>query len=587
MLNTENIPKSLRARRQWVLWRTITRDGGPTKVPFSATGTPAKSNDSATWCDFSEACAVYEGGGYDGVGFMFSDADPFCGVDLDGCRDPDTGEVQKWAADIVRELATYAEVSPSQTGIKLVAIGSLPVRTGKSTKLPNETQVSIDKVPGIEMYDHGRYFALTGLRVDDMRPEPEDRTAHIKALFDRFWPAIQSPVETGSDFLAPQSVIERARQYLCKCPPAISGQGGHKTTFHTACILVKGFLLNPEQALMLLKEWNQTCVPPWNDRDLEHKIDGAKKAAGKIGYLRQVKPEKWASVEVPTYEFQHLAHRDLICIQQAAKQHIDRLRSGPVPLIQTGLPGVDDAIGGGIELGEMVIVAARPGHGKSAAALQCAHSFTAAGMPVLFVSEEMSAHALGKRLLLYASTLPHADWPESINELESHLDEFSSERAKCHIVQNCSTSAAAVAEIERAVEQHGIKVAIVDYTQLLRSPGGNMYEQVSQTSRALRGVATGSGIAVVALCQLNREVEKQLLFEPKNHYLKDSGQLEQDADVIMFLVWPHLIHKDHPASKFEIHVTKNRNREIVTRKIDCRFDPARQMIFESAEATAF
>lgn len=584
MLNTANIPKALRERRQWVLWRNVVREGTETKVPFSWNGTPAKSNDSATWCDFVEVVAVYEGGSYDGIGFMFSDADPFCGIDLDSCRNPETGEISKWAADIVRELATYAEVSPSQTGVKLVAIGSLPVRTGKNLKLPHEPQFGT-KVAGIEMYDHGRYFAMTGLRVDDHRAEPEERIALVKALYDRFWPAIQSSVDSGSEFLSPQAVIERARKYLAKLPPAISGQGGHKTTFRTACILVRGFLLNPEQAMMLLQEWNQTCVPPWSERELEHKIAGARKATGRTGYLRNARPEKWATIEVPEVDAEFLAHRELVCIQTAARQYIDRLRSGPENLIQLGLPGVDEAIGGGIDLGEMVIIAGRPSHGKSAVALQCAHHLTASGHPVLFVSEEMSARAIGKRALLYASTVPQADWNDSLEEVESHLDEFAAEREKCFIVQNCSTAMAAVAEIERAVEEHQIKVAIVDYAQLLSSPGSGLYEKVTNTSKALRGVATGCGIAVIALCQLSRQVEIEVAFEPKNHHLKDSGQLEQDADVIIFAVRPCLTAsgKGLPTDQFRFTITKNRNRETLAREVFCKFDAARQTLLPAAE----
>ena len=83
------------------------------------------------------------------------------------------------------------------------------------------------------------------------------------------------------------SAIERARRYISKCGPAISGQGGHGVTFHVAAVLVHGFALSDQDALMLLKEWNLTCQPPWKERELRHKIASAAAAqhAEPRGYL--------------------------------------------------------------------------------------------------------------------------------------------------------------------------------------------------------------------------------------------------------------------------------------------------------------
>ena len=70
-------------------------------------------------------------------------------------------------------------------------------------------------------------------------------------------------------------VVERARRYIAKCEPAISGQGGHDATFHVAAVLVWGFALGEAEALMLLREWNQVCVPPWSEGELVHKVKSA------------------------------------------------------------------------------------------------------------------------------------------------------------------------------------------------------------------------------------------------------------------------------------------------------------------------
>ncbi len=83
------------------------------------------------------------------------------------------------------------------------------------------------------------------------------------------------------------TVIERARRYIAKCPPAISGQGGHDATFHVAAVLVHGFALGDADALAVLCEWNGSCLPPWSEADLVHKVKSAAAASHSFprGYL--------------------------------------------------------------------------------------------------------------------------------------------------------------------------------------------------------------------------------------------------------------------------------------------------------------
>lgn len=71
------------------------------------------------------------------------------------------------------------------------------------------------------------------------------------------------------------SPLERARRYIAKCLPAVSGQGGHNATFHVAAVLVHGFALGEADALALLREFNQRCLPPWSEGELIHKIKSA------------------------------------------------------------------------------------------------------------------------------------------------------------------------------------------------------------------------------------------------------------------------------------------------------------------------
>jgi putative DNA primase/helicase len=145
--------QNIRDLRQWVCWRREQRDGKPTKVPYSPlTGERASSTDPNSWASYSEAVAAYKEHGYDGIGFTFTKEDDFVGIDLDNCLSPDSGEVEPWAQEIIDELDSYAEVSPSGTGVHILVRATLP--EGRNRKGP------------IEMYSHGRYFTVTGRHLE-------------------------------------------------------------------------------------------------------------------------------------------------------------------------------------------------------------------------------------------------------------------------------------------------------------------------------------------------------------------------------------------------------------------------------------
>lgn len=88
-------------------------------------------------------------------------------------------------------------------------------------------------------------------------------------------------------------IIERARRYVQKCDPAVSGQAGHNQTFHVACVLVHGFDLADADALTVLREWNGSCAPPWSEAELIHKIKTARSASHSLprGHLLRESPD--------------------------------------------------------------------------------------------------------------------------------------------------------------------------------------------------------------------------------------------------------------------------------------------------------
>ena len=171
--------RELGAWHQWVLYRIETVKAKPTKVPFQPNGRKASTTDANTWSTLDDVCRAYEAGGWDGIGFVFSENDPFVGVDIDKCRDPITGEIETWAREMIDSLDTYAEASPSGTGLHGIARGELP--PGGRKRGP------------IEMYNRDRYFTITGNLLAGAPTTIEDRTQELATLHAETFPEKTKP----------------------------------------------------------------------------------------------------------------------------------------------------------------------------------------------------------------------------------------------------------------------------------------------------------------------------------------------------------------------------------------------------------
>jgi primase-polymerase (primpol)-like protein len=146
-VRAENIPGELKARPQWVNYKAIQKpDGRLDKVPYTpGADRKASTTDLMTWGTFEEALEGLDR--FDGLGFVFCSADPYVGVDLDGCVYPETGEIEPWARQIIEDLDAYAELSPSGTGVHIIAKGRIPCSGRRGS---------------VEMYIQDRFFAMTG-----------------------------------------------------------------------------------------------------------------------------------------------------------------------------------------------------------------------------------------------------------------------------------------------------------------------------------------------------------------------------------------------------------------------------------------
>ncbi|NUE02357.1 hypothetical protein HUB97_07625 [Halorubraceae archaeon YAN] len=182
----ENIPQELIDREQWVCWdeQTRDRDSKQTKVPINpSSGSYASTTDRSTWCSLDTALSYVSDGNATGIGFVFSDKDPIVGVDLDKCRDPDTGVTENWAQEIIEQLDSYTEISPSKTGYHVLVTGDLP--SGGNRR------------GGIELYENARFFTVTGERVRGRPQQLQERSAALASVHARYINPVQE--KTGGN----------------------------------------------------------------------------------------------------------------------------------------------------------------------------------------------------------------------------------------------------------------------------------------------------------------------------------------------------------------------------------------------------
>jgi len=582
MTNIDAVPLSLRQLRQWCLWKSIGRNGHATKVPYQTNGMPASSTNESTWNTFDAVTKAEHSAS--GIGFVFASGGNLVGIDLDGCRNVSTGAIEPWAREWIIRFNSYSEVSPSQTGVKIFVQGTKPTWCGAKASV-SSAPIS-GKSPAVEMYDRGRYFAVTGMRLSGLPTEPEPRQEVIEEFAAAFWKKQEVIAPATRDFGSDAAIADRARKYV-KRITAVSGQDGHGRTFATACALVKGFGLERDIALQLLREWNETnALPKWSEKELEHKIDGACKAEGEINYLRLASPSKWDAIVLPNYSENKKSDVIVTRLDQAAIDYLEQLKNGGERLLRLGFPDVDDAIGGGCEPGELVVIGARPSHGKSMVALQAIHSVGLLGHPSVMISEEMSSRMLGKRTIQFATSVPKVRWGHDTSEVIKDLAEHFHNRAPSYVVEKCGSADRAATQIRIHADKHDCKLAVVDYAQFLSAPGKDRYEQVTNVSKIMKRVASDTGVVLLLLCQLSRKIEERKIFVPITSDLRESGQIEQDADVIMFVAWPWKIDNSKDKSLYQFFISKNRNRELTSGFVECAIDAQRQMLIANERSDA-
>jgi replicative DNA helicase len=242
---------------------------------------------------------------------------------------------------------------------------------------------------------------------------------------------------------------------------------------------------------------------------------------------------------------------------------------GDVLGLPTGFPALDQ-LTGGLEPGELVVIAGRPGHGKTTLAMNIAeHALLREDKSVLVFSLEMSRQELVTRMAASMSRvnmrkfrtprqLDDADWPRVTEAMSSVHGKplWIDDTGALHINQ---IRARARAHAQRK----GLQLVIVDYLGLARGDSPKLYEAVTQISGGLKALAKELHVPVIAVAQLNRDVERRKNGRPMMSDLRDSGAVEQDADKILFVWRPEVSDPDNAmiAGAAEVVLAKNRNGE--------------------------
>lgn len=198
----------LKAIPQWVGWRFVTVDGKPTKVPYVASnGRRANTAKPSTWQPFEAASASYKKAGHRGLGFVVTDHDPYCGIDIDKCRDLESGEIEPWAREIIDRIDSYTEITPSGTGVRVWL---------KARKQPGDKCSCALHGGKIEIYDRVRFFAVTGQHLSGTPDAMEDRQTALNALYGELWPSQpvrpERPAAGVTGALSADEILELARQ---------------------------------------------------------------------------------------------------------------------------------------------------------------------------------------------------------------------------------------------------------------------------------------------------------------------------------------------------------------------------------------
>lgn len=378
----------------------------------------------------------------------------------------------------------------------------------------------------------------------DLRNQPHSQEAEQAVLasllvYPKTWETISDIIDEADFFLPAHAEVFRVIEGIAEkgglaTPPAVIAHLGSAQYVENPTELLAGILplatspTTAEAYARLLADISKKREMIEVANDLMEKAHGPLDAdeiqEEAERRLFQMTPPKSRGVR-----FIHDIAGDVIKAVEEAK------RSGGVSGIPTGFTDLDGLLSG-LHNSNLIILAARPAMGKTALALNIA-SHASKTTPTLFFSLEMGAEELAARELSSRTGIQTHEMKRGRADIQSLICE-KNEMGKGRLIID-DRPALSVTQIRntarRAKRQQGIGLIVVDYLQLMREKAENKVVEISEISRGLKAIAKELNIPVLALSQLSRAVEQRDDKRPVLSDLRESGSIEQDADVVMFI----------------------------------------------------
>jgi replicative DNA helicase len=352
--------------------------------------------------------------------------------------------------------------------------------------------------------------------------------------------------------------------------------GSYYLTVLTNCV-VSSYHLKSHAKILAEKYLKRECIKiagdlynrSFDDSDPFESIDGAEKELNNLVQGLQTKDvQKADSVAIEVF------------------QEIESLRGREEFLtgVTSGYPSLDNITMGWQE-SDLIILAARPAVGKTAFVLRLAANPATLGTPTAFFSLEMSAKQLIKRVLSSESGIFLRDLRSAKLDDEQMSNLFTLGVRKVagmelYIDDTASITVSQIKSKLRKLKKKGVRLAVIDYLQLIKSTAGknaNRQQQIGEISRELKILAKELDMPIIALSQLSREIEKRKSPIPVLSDLREAGDIEQDADIVMFLYGHSQEECESDKEKEKetwARIAKHRNGELGT--IEFEFDKERQ-----------
>lgn len=290
----------------------------------------------------------------------------------------------------------------------------------------------------------------------------------------------------------------------------------------------------------------------------------------------------------------------IISLQEISSEYKMRLNEEKGSSIKTGYDNLDTVLQGGLHKSDLIIIAARPGMGKTALALNLGLNVAKKNLKVLMFTLEMANDQLFVRLLSSVSKVTlnniiekiYLNRPEDGLKINKAIDEL--QKLPIYIADTASATISEIKQMSRKqAKRDGLDLIIIDYLQLITSTGkpNQIREQeVAEISRSLKILAKELQIPIVALAQLSRSVEHRSDPRPTLADIRESGSIEQDADVVMFLYrgnyYKNISHNEKADSEMmELLIKKHRHGKQGT--VYLKYDLSTQTFYTPTETEEF